>query len=429
MSDLSIVRSVAIHRVLVFFYLLVSFEEGEMPHGLVPPANITVAPRIWVLMGNKAGDNSQVLALAEALGWPFEIKRFVYRTHKIVPNLLLRTTLSGIDRRQSSPIEAPWPDLVISAGRRNEPVARWIKQQSPDTIRLVRVGRPWSSLDRFDLVVTTPQYRLPVVPNVLHNKTPLHRVTKERLARETARWRDRFAHLPRPFTAVIVGGSSGPHSFDHRAADRLATEASAFVAEQGGSLLITTSARTPPPTIETLEQNLRVPAHLFRWSKEAKENPYFAFLGLADSIIVTGDSMSMLAEACATRKPVYIFDLCERKGAMCSQMAGAAMAAHHLRVRRRRLEWAHIGAFLYRLLMKFGPERLSRDIRIIHNYLIDSGRAVWLGERFDPARPLPVLDCVERAVVRVRALMQATPALSVAAHASLDELMPLRRSV
>ena len=52
-----------------------------MPHGFVPPRDITVAPIVWVLTGNKAGDSTQVLALAEALGWPFEIKQFVYRAN------------------------------------------------------------------------------------------------------------------------------------------------------------------------------------------------------------------------------------------------------------------------------------------------------------------------------------------------------------
>ena len=155
-----------------------------------------------MLTGNKAGDNSQVLALAEGLGWPFEIKRFVYKAHEIVPNMLLRSTVAGIDTEQSSPLQAPWPELVITAGRRNEPIARWIKQQAPETVHIVHVGRPWSRLHHFDLVVTTPQYRLPTRPNVLHNKTPLHRVTKERLAREAARWRDRLAHLPGPLVAV-----------------------------------------------------------------------------------------------------------------------------------------------------------------------------------------------------------------------------------
>ena len=199
-----------------------------MPHGLAPLDNVALAPRVWLLMGNKAGDNTQVLALAEALGWPFEIKQLAYKAHEFVPNMVLGTTLAGIDTEQSSPLTAPWPDLVIAAGRRNEPVGRWIKKQAPDVVRLVHVGHPWSRLDGFDLVVTTPQYRLPARPNVLHNKTPLHRVSKERLSREASRWHDRLAHLPRPFITVVVGGSSGPYSFDHRAAERLAREASAL---------------------------------------------------------------------------------------------------------------------------------------------------------------------------------------------------------
>src|SRR5512144_2028945 len=157
-----------------------------MPHGLAQSGNITVAPRVWAL--TDVEDNYLVLALAEALGWPFEIKQFVYRAHELVANLLLRATLAGIDKQQSSPIEAPWPDLVISAGHRNESIARWIKQHSPDTIHLVHVGRPWSSLDGFDLVVTT-QHRMPTRADVLHNTSARHRVAKGRLDNEATRWR------------------------------------------------------------------------------------------------------------------------------------------------------------------------------------------------------------------------------------------------
>ncbi len=378
-----------------------------MPHGLTSPESLTSAPRVWVLTGNKAGDNSQVLALAEALGWPFEVKRFVNRRYEFVPNMVLGTTLVGIDREQSSPLEAPWPDLVLSAGRRNEPVARWIKAQAPDQVRIVHVGRPWSSLDSFDLIVTTPQYRLPVRPNVLHNQTPLHRVTTERLVREADRWQERLAHLPRPYIAVVVGGSSGPYSYDIRAAERLAREASAQAAACGGSLLITTSARTPLPTIDAMEEHLSVPACLYRWTKDAPDNPYFAFLGLADEIIVTGDSMSMLTEACATRKPVYIFDLGEGENAMRpSTVEAAAASRRQAHSGRRHVERSHLKAFLYRQLMRFGPERLGRDIRIIHKYLVDSGRAVWLGDRFPESRRVSSLDCLSRAVARVRALVE-----------------------
>ncbi|MBK8209403.1 MAG: mitochondrial fission ELM1 family protein [Rhodospirillales bacterium] len=400
-----------------------------MPHGLTSPDLVTFAPRVWVLTGNKAGDNSQVLALAEALGWPFEIKRFVHTRFEIVPNMLLRSTIAGIDREQSSPLQAPWPDLVISAGRRNEPIARWIKKQSPTTVRTVHVGRPWSRLHHFDLIITTPQYRLPVRPNVLHNQTPLHRVTKDRLVREGARWQDRLSHLPRPFVTVVVGGSSGPYSFCTRAAERLAKEASYFARSIGGSLLITTSARTSAPTIDVLEQNVDVPHHLFRWEQNARDNPYFAFLGLAEHIIVTGDSMSMLAEACATRKPVHIFDLGEGENAMRPATVDAAVALRRAREGSRPLEGAHVKAFLYRQMMRFGPQRLSRDIRIIHAYLVDSGRAVWLGDTMTEDRPLPAMDCLDRAVGRVRSLIGATaPVGETAFLQSANSISPLRRS-
>lgn len=400
-----------------------------MPHGLVSLDSISTAPRVWVLTGNKAGDNSQVLALAEALGWPFEIKRFVHTRFEIVPNMLLRTTIAGIDREQSSPLQAPWPDLVISAGRRNEPIARWIKKQAPETVKLVHVGRPWSRLHHFDLIITTPQYRLPVRPNVLHNQTPLHRVTRDRLLREAARWQDRLADLPRPFVTVVVGGSSGPYSFCTRAAERLAKDASRFARKIGGSLLITTSARTPAPTIDVLEQNLDVPYHLFRWAPDAKDNPYFAFLGLAEHIIVTGDSMSMLAEACATRKSVHIFDLGEGENAMRPATAEAAIALRRAREAGRPLEAAHVKAFLYRQMMRFGPERLSRDIRIIHAYLVDSGRAVWLGDEMAGDRPLPALDCLGRAVGRVRSLIESsTPEVQPDVLRQAPSVSALRRT-
>lgn len=366
-------------------------------------------PRVWLMMGQKAGDNSQVLALAEAVGWPFEIKRFTYKPYELVTNVTLGVTLAGIDQKHSSALEPPWPDLVLSAGRRNEPACRWIKEQAAKQgkrVRIVHVGRPWAKIEHFDLIVTTPQYRLPVRPNVLHNKTPLHRITKERLDREAALWAPRLEHLPKPYVAVVIGGSSGPYSFDIKAARRLARQASELAKSVGGSLLITTSARTPASTIDALGEEISCPAYLYRWVKGAKENPYFAFLGLAKSIIVTGDSMSMLAEACATRKPVHIFDLGEGRHAMRQQPVERPLDEEFRRIKGKLFEPKHLKAFLYRLMMRYGPQRLSRDIRIVHQHLLDSGRAVWLGDSFPPGLPLPSLECLPRAVARVRGLFE-----------------------
>src|SRR5882724_8741 len=204
------------------------------------------------------------MALVGALGWPYEIKRLAYKRSELPINLLLGGTLAGVARRQSSRLDPPYPDLVISGGRRNEPVARWIRKRNPG-VRLVHLGRPWSRLERFDLIVTTPQYQLPERPNVLHNSLPLHNVTAERLAAAAAHWAPRLAHLPRPWVAVLVGGSSGPYAFTAEAGARLGRQANDLAAAAGGSLLVTTSARTLPEAVAALTAAIDRPAHVFRW--------------------------------------------------------------------------------------------------------------------------------------------------------------------
>lgn len=393
--------------------------------GLAQP--ITPVPRVWVMMGHRAGDNAQVLALAEALGWPFEIKRFVYRPYELATNLLLGPTLAGVVREKSSPIEAPWPDLIISAGRRNEPICRWIQKQAQGRVRLIHIGRPWAKLERFDLVITTPQYRLPPRPNVLHNETCLHRVTPQRLAEAGALWAPRLASLPPPYVAVLIGGNSGPYVFDEAAARRLARDAGAMARALGGSLLITTSARTDPAAIRVLEEALEVPFRLYRWTADDSDNPYFGFLALARRIIVTADSISMISEACATSRPVYLFDLGEGWSSMRAPIG--VPGEKGLAFPPSREFWHHFRpkAFVYRQSMRLGPKRMTRDIRIIHRRVVASGRAAWLGEGDPRPQSAPPAD-LDRAVARVRALFEQTthyrlsglsaagPGLSAASH-------------
>jgi hypothetical protein len=356
-----------------------------------------VAPRVWLLTAHRAGDNAQVLALGEALGWPFEVQRFVYHSWERLVNWPFASTLAGVVKSSSSVLRAPWPDLVISAGRRNEPIARWIRRQAGHRVRLVHVGRPWARLEGWDLVVTTPQYRLPRLPNVLHNETPLHRVTAARLAEAGAKWKARLAHLPRPWVAVLAGGPSGPYPFDARAGARLAREASALAAP-GGSLLVTTSARTPTATRAALFEGVTRPAFLYDWAPGRAGNPYFALLALADQIVVTADSVSMMTEACATGKPVFLFDTGEGRFAMREHEEPGLPWW-------RCLDRQHAKAFVYRSTMHYGPRRLTRDIRIVQQRLVDSQRAAWLGDG-TPAPMPPALHDVERAAARVRALFE-----------------------
>jgi mitochondrial fission protein ELM1 len=346
---------------------------------------------VWLLEPYRAGEQQQVLALAEALGWPFECKRVQHhRLRGAATNLGRGTGLAGIDRQRSDPLLPPWPELLITAGMRNEPVARWVREQSGGRTRLVHVGRPWADPARFELVITTPQYRLPRRPNVLHNDLPLHRVHAERLAQAAARWAPTLAPLPAPRIAVVVGGNSGPYTLGARAARRLLAEAAALARAAGGSLLITTSPRTPAAAVAELRRDCGVPVQCYAWRPGDPDNPYFGYLALADALVVTADSISMLAEASATGKPLYLFDL----GAGRHRMRPGPGAGVD--------DW-RLGAWLYRALMRWGWQRLSRDITLVHRQLIETGRAAWLGDP-EPAPAVAADADLERALARLRAL-------------------------
>jgi mitochondrial fission protein ELM1 len=374
--------------------------------GVEPKAQPAPTPRVWAVMGHKAGDNAQILALAEGLGWPFEIKRLVYRPTELVTNRLAPRTLLGIVRRRSSPLAPPWPDLVISAGRRNEPACRWVQAQADRRVRLVHCGRPWAPLACFDLVVTTPQYRLPARPNVLHNTLPLQRISEARLEAARALWAPRLAHLPRPRIAVLVGGDAGPYVLDREAAALLGRAASALATGQAGSLLVTTSARTRSCAIDALEAELGCPAEVFRWTTErAAENPYFGYLAIADGFVVTAESMSMLTEACSTGKPVHMFDLDtgpELRWPLLQPLIGKVPPPSWAR-RLRRLSYQPL---VHRIAMVTGPKRLTRDMGAIHKRLIEAGRAVWFGQDLPPGPPPEPLDDLARAIARVKALFR-----------------------
>src|SRR5262249_42212719 len=149
------------------------------------------------------------------------------------------------------------------------------------------LGRTWARRKAFDLVITTPQYRLPSEPNVVQNLMTQHGVTREKLTAARERFAERFADLPSPRLTVLLGGDSGPYVFGPDAAAELAASINRLLAPRGGSALITSSARTRPDAVDALEAKLKVPVHLHRFRGGETDNPYLGMLAHADEVVVT----------------------------------------------------------------------------------------------------------------------------------------------
>lgn len=341
-------------------------------------------PRIWVVTGDKAGDNAQVAAVIERLPWPVEYRRLYFKRPFIKGKPPFFASLYHVDRSRSDTLAAPWPDVVITIGRRPAMAALWIRRQSRDRTRIVLFGRPKRQLQHFALVVVSAQFRVGEAKNVLNVSLPLMRVDQERLHREAAQWQSHFAARARPVIAVLVGGATRPYTFAASDATELLRQARRYCGESG-SLYVTTSRRTPAPAVAALRRGITARDSFYEWGESA--NPYYGLLAHADGFVVTGDSMSMITEVARLNRPLAIFAL-RRAPAKQLLRRWLGPAPDYLK---------------YRVLPRFGLTAYPRDLTEIHRWLYDAGSAVPAGEPFSSisATARDDIDQVVAAIVSV----------------------------
>lgn len=248
----------------------------------------------WVVSEGLAGLNAQAIGLAEAAGLSHELRvlrpsaPWKWISARMWPNPLAAVADS---------IKAPLPQLAIGCGGMAGAVLAALRQ----SMRVVQVQNPRMDISRFDLIIANRHDEL-TGPNVFVTRTAVHRVTQARLDAEAVAWRDRLAAYKRPLVAVLLGGSNGRYRLDAAVGGRLARELTDMVRRDGVGIVVTPSRRTDPAVTALIRQAL---APLGGWVWDGVgENPYFGMLALADMIVVTQDSVSMISEAAATGAPV-----------------------------------------------------------------------------------------------------------------------------
>lgn len=254
-------------------------------------------PRIWLLLGERRGDNNQLLGLAEAIGFPFETRTITYGWWWWVMLTLFPRQpflLTGRARRTLNP---PWPHLVIGIGRRSVAISRWIRHQSGGRTKIVRLGNPRVDSRVFDLVITTPQYPVPRKGNVLTLPFAISRNSNPpKPTADEAHW---LASLPRPHLLVCLGGPTRYWKLLEADVARASQTISRKASEAGGSLIVATSQRTPASTVKAIERSSAGRAVL------ADGRVRFpVLLADADEHYVTADSVSMISETLLTGRPV-----------------------------------------------------------------------------------------------------------------------------
>ena len=264
--------------------------------------------KTWVIADHKIGTKKQCLAIAEGLGLKPTIKEITpLFPWSYLPPQFWWNALARLDTKHGDALTEPWPQVIIGGGRVAAAPIAHIKKILGNRVLTIFVQNPYINLGDFDFVIL-PKHDNLSAPNVIQTDGALHNITDLDLTKAVRAWEPIIpAECHRPLVAVLLGGNSHHHSMTPELMEYYASKLRQLAQRQPMSFLITASRRTPHEALLAFKTALGDTPY-FLWNGMG-DNPYLGFLGLADYILVTNDSISMVSEAVITRKPVYIMEL------------------------------------------------------------------------------------------------------------------------
>lgn len=257
----------------------------------------------WILSDGRAGNVRQATALVSAMG--FADARDVVLATRAPWRWCAPRTLPGSGLAFGDALAGTPPALAVGCGRQAALATRLLHRAGS---RAVQILDPRIATHHWDLVVA-PEHDGLRGDNVVALVGSLHPVDDGWLERARADF-SILAPLPQPRTTLLVGGPGADAGLDDAGFDRALARLDATLRRDGGSLLATTSRRTPERWRQALRAHFgTVPG--VRWfaptdNAVADDNPYPGLLAWADRIVCTPDSVNMASEACATRVPVHV---------------------------------------------------------------------------------------------------------------------------
>ena len=259
---------------------------------------------IWVVSDGSKGMETQSLGLAEALtATPRLIRLTPPKLTRHLPSLARLPVLPLPRTIKQSLAKYGIPDIVITCGRRHAGVSLLMRRVGAKTIHIQNAKLPpkW-----FDVVVVPSHDRLRG-ENVLVTLGSLNRLGKLLATPPKPSPIPPASHLPRPFIAVLIGGSNRRYQVLPRDYSRFAYHLAAVAATTGVGLALIPSPRSLDSVRTAMAAPLAATRHW--WWEGKTPNPYPWIVRASAAIIVTADSVNMTSEACTMGKAVYVAEL------------------------------------------------------------------------------------------------------------------------
>jgi mitochondrial fission protein ELM1 len=264
----------------------------------------------WVVTDGKAGSFAQAMGLAEACGFKIILPKifkaaFPFSLFPSLARYLSRVFLTS----ESDSLCGSWPDVAIGCGHGAVASMIHIRQLSRGKTFCIYVLNPRVSSKHFDLVIKMKHDSI-TGQNVIASDLSLNRVSKAKLVNEARKFKSEFQKFRKPYYAVLIGGNTKHYTMSNAACSNLIAKIDFIIKQCQGSVLITSSRRTPALVKDALAKLAAAHNNVYLADlSQNRSNPYLAMLAVSEKIFVTQDSVNMISEACCAKKTTYIIPL------------------------------------------------------------------------------------------------------------------------
>ena len=198
-------------------------------------------------------------------------------------------------------------NIIISCGRKSVIPSIYLKNKFKNRIVNIHIQDPKVSLDNFDFIVS-PEHDNLEGENVLNSKGAIHYLRNEELNESMNYLKPKINK--EKIVSLIVGGPNKYYNYDHKIINQIFLKNKKNFIERGFQLIFIPSMRTPKKIID-LAKNFFGESQIIL--KDIDKKAYLSSLKLADYIVVTCDSTSMISEAAITGKPIYVAQMSAKK--------------------------------------------------------------------------------------------------------------------
>ena len=190
--------------------------------------------------------------------------------------------------------------VIISCGRKSVISSIALKKRFGKEIFNIHIQNPNVSLKHFDIVIS-PEHDNLKGDNVITNKGAIHYLSKKEISQNLKYLK--LEKEKKQIVAFIIGGPNKYFSYSEDQVHYIFNKVKTLFTPDKFKIIIIPSYRTPENVIKKAFNTFSF-NHLV--VKEVDKKAYLSGLALADFIVVTGDSISMISEAAVTGKPIYI---------------------------------------------------------------------------------------------------------------------------